>query len=1256
MNLTRILLRKQLIISRKNIRPNLVVFLLYILSMSFSYGLPVTIEPTGNPDSSAVSSGTTYPSLMWEITAPWIKKPSYLYGSMHVSRKVAFHLGDTFFMAMKNADVVALELNPAEWMESFTHSEYYRNQMISNSKHLRTGLYRNFYRDLFFPDMPDVRAFARPFYRRHNVMNHLLYRKSEATTDFEEITYLDLFIYQAGIKMGKPVIGMEDFEESRRMVAEAETPPDVRDSDEHITRESMTAGYRMGELIEDAYRKGDLDLLDSLIRMTQPWKRYYTWMIVKRNEVMVQTIDSVIRSGSSVFAAAGAAHLPGDSGMISMLRDLGYTLRPVTRHVNRSQHKAKEKLDKQFVKVPLQRWESPEGDFSLDVPGKLYSDIRIADHGEYYYPDMVNGSYYVVLRFPTFAPLRQHSTDRTKSQVDSLLYEFVPGKIERIRDREVNGFPAFDITATISRGDLQRYLVVFTPMEVILFKMSGPVRYMKRHRIANRFIASVNLHLGNRHEWTTVSPLHRGFSVSLPPYRIVDTTRVFETGTDDLFIQAWDFHDSSYYLLIKGSYHDLSYVEEDRFELMFLAEQLAEQYALDLQDVVTHTLSDYPALSFNLFREGEMRNYRGRIIMTGPEYYLLLSNGINLASNDRFFDSFELTKAAFSDDDFYLYRDTVMLFEVETLVDPPERRRTMSDYWSLPRTPEDNSHQREFLTTTFFHYPTAGVIRVEYTRTHKYHGYENPADLWDFEKGRLDRDTAFVVREELMSDSGAVNTLYIVLGDSLSSRTIHHKLVQHHGVVYRISAKGDTLHGLPAFARRFFDTFTPLTDTSAGWCLYADKGELFLNDLVNEDSVIRSQARQSLLTVKVRDHNAPLLMERISNPLKEEHTLALRRNLILKLGSLDHPEIPEFLKNLYVEVGDTGILQTAILRSLARNKSKEAMEGMLACFSYDVPLMPSLEVSNLLFREIADSLECAVHLFPEILQYTRYREYEDNIFRLLATLVDSSLIERKVWEDQYTYIFRNARDNWRRHHTRDQEDLDNQSEFSTAIVTSQRVFGGRYDPVLMTYLRLLIPFYHEQPEVARLFEQAMHTRTVSLQTSLAVALIDKGIFPGDSLMAAMSADPVFHGMFYRKLDKAGHAEHFIDTLTDHKRMAYSMMASVLNFEPSRDTMAFLGIEHVEGVLKGGDEGYVYFFRYKPRSERFWQMVWIGFITTDTTQLVYESFVRSRSGVRMYENDKVEKLMEQRMKPIRVHGRKRASGMSFRSDSDREIWF
>src|SRR5689334_10839136 len=68
--------------------------------------------------SAAQEKGTKkYPTLLWEITGNGMKKPSYLFGTMHVSSKMAFHLSDSFYFGIKNADIVALELDPQLWQD-----------------------------------------------------------------------------------------------------------------------------------------------------------------------------------------------------------------------------------------------------------------------------------------------------------------------------------------------------------------------------------------------------------------------------------------------------------------------------------------------------------------------------------------------------------------------------------------------------------------------------------------------------------------------------------------------------------------------------------------------------------------------------------------------------------------------------------------------------------------------------------------------------------------------------------------------------------------------------------------------------------------------------------------------------------------------------------------------------------------------------------------------------------------------------------
>lgn len=96
-------------------------FFIIILTPIFSYGQVAPNRPV-------------YNSLLWEITGNGLTKPSYLFGTMHVSSKMAFHLGDSFYFALKQADAVALELNPELWQPQMARLAELNNNYLDYIK------------------------------------------------------------------------------------------------------------------------------------------------------------------------------------------------------------------------------------------------------------------------------------------------------------------------------------------------------------------------------------------------------------------------------------------------------------------------------------------------------------------------------------------------------------------------------------------------------------------------------------------------------------------------------------------------------------------------------------------------------------------------------------------------------------------------------------------------------------------------------------------------------------------------------------------------------------------------------------------------------------------------------------------------------------------------------------------------------------------------------------------------------------------
>lgn len=259
---------------------NLFMKNLFLASFFLSFFL---LAHSQNP----VLKADKYPSLLWEIRGK-TGKPSYLFGTMHVSSKMVFHLSDSFYAAIKNAQVVALETNPGNWQDDFSRYDL-------EGENLRGvfGRYGGYGFSSAAPQdyltinslrlMPFEKKMEAALYSSPSMINSFLYRsRSEAGSDFEEDTYLDLHIFQTGRKLGKRICGVEDFDGSMQLVKEAyaDAAKEKR-KQRNVDYDDDLSYARM----EDAYRTGNLDLLDTINKVNSQSAAFDEKFLYKRNEI-----------------------------------------------------------------------------------------------------------------------------------------------------------------------------------------------------------------------------------------------------------------------------------------------------------------------------------------------------------------------------------------------------------------------------------------------------------------------------------------------------------------------------------------------------------------------------------------------------------------------------------------------------------------------------------------------------------------------------------------------------------------------------------------------------------------------------------------------------------------------------------------------------------------------------------------------------------------------------------------------------------
>lgn len=251
-------------------------------------------------------------TLLWRISGNGLTKPSYLFGTMHVQDKRIFNLSDSLYHYLEQAEGFALEIDFREFMDSIFKREIDRkeNEILKDNEDVVV-------------DTKKYGKSADSLLKQFGIKKNKLtrkqlkeirdYRMNKILEKGEMPTILDAYLYGMASRHGKWLGAVEDVKDQLDLSDElgAELTPDEVFQPESSLRLSL-------EQMIKIYTAQDLNLIESysLNRMRPDLEAK---MLSNRNYKMAMRMDSLghIRS---MFFAVGAAHLPGDSGVIKLLR------------------------------------------------------------------------------------------------------------------------------------------------------------------------------------------------------------------------------------------------------------------------------------------------------------------------------------------------------------------------------------------------------------------------------------------------------------------------------------------------------------------------------------------------------------------------------------------------------------------------------------------------------------------------------------------------------------------------------------------------------------------------------------------------------------------------------------------------------------------------------------------------------------------------------------------------------------------------
>ena len=586
-------------------------------------------------------------NLLWEISGNGLEQPSYLFGTIHLKDKRAFEFSDSLLYALEDCDAFATEVHPDTAFLFYTKKRYQRDTTDFLSKMLSPEAYKRMKEQLKAKEGISLDSLENkdPHFLRS------LFRPAPPVRPDDKDLFVDFYLYRIARRLGKPTFGLERLEDRQKMVdiffEDFEEKPSTIKLPPAIEK---TINESHLESLVEIYQKGDINLIDQRINRFPNDSAYHDATLVHRNIIMANNIDTIIQK-NSLFATMGVAHLPGTDGVIALLKQKGYSMRPVTATFTGQAEKFE-------IKEKKALWNTYEEDyhkFKIDLPGSPYVweyerlGRRFFSHYLFYHDAIEKIRYGVKVNSGYWDKSNSIDSFLINSIKENIFWYKKDIEIKDTKLIEINGNQGMSFTA---EGDSTFNIgkIIYNGSAVYLIYAQRDDNQLG-HSDINRFFDSFQIEKPKSFGWKKFNSKFGAFSITTPyppdsssinlPVPDVDGNMY---NIDLHLFTVKDFENGHLYVLRYNDIGEGLYIENDSFA-----------FALALADFKTKM--GEPDTLFTVYQDGyegkEIVYAKGQFllrikyIIRGSRVYLLMGQNLkeqkNTSSLDEFFNSFEFT-------------------------------------------------------------------------------------------------------------------------------------------------------------------------------------------------------------------------------------------------------------------------------------------------------------------------------------------------------------------------------------------------------------------------------------------------------------------------------------------------------------------------------------------------------------------------------------------------------------------------------------
>lgn len=270
--------------------------------------------------SSAIKTATDNKTLLWQVSGNGLKTPTHLFGTFHLMCKEDVAFGENVELAIKEADKVYFEMkldDPSILLGGIFMMNMKDGKKISDLYTAEEfAVVSAFFKERGIP----ISTFPK---MKPMMLESFLY---PGLLGCENVSGVEQELMVLVKKEKKEIFGFETLQQQASVFDSI--PYAVQAKGLYNTIDSFKQYKEMFENMVVLYKNQDLAALQQDLDKSSAMAEYNDILLYDRNKNWVEQLKKLMPT-ESIFVAVGAGHLPGEQGLISLLRKAGYTVKPV---------------------------------------------------------------------------------------------------------------------------------------------------------------------------------------------------------------------------------------------------------------------------------------------------------------------------------------------------------------------------------------------------------------------------------------------------------------------------------------------------------------------------------------------------------------------------------------------------------------------------------------------------------------------------------------------------------------------------------------------------------------------------------------------------------------------------------------------------------------------------------------------------------------------------------------------------------------